>query len=101
MNSELGTNCKLAPAECSELETRATRSRQRGTEYRNSLNVENQTALQNINRNAALTRRGIYEELIKRGWEADNAKEFATDLTNKLRNESINFANQYCTGKTK
>ena len=71
------------------------------TEYRNSLNVENQTALQNINRNAALTRRGIYEELIKRGWEADNAKEFATDLTNKLRNESINFANQYCTGKTK
>ena len=34
-------------------------------------------------------------------WRADNAKEFATDLTNKLRNESVNFANQYCTGKTK
>ncbi|WP_317167610.1 RHS repeat-associated core domain-containing protein [Chryseobacterium sp. c4a] len=54
--------------------------------------LKGQSALQNINRNAALTRRGIYEGLLSRGWEADNAKKYATELTNKLRKDAINFA---------
>lgn len=55
--------------------------------------LKNQTALQNINRNTALTRRGIYEDLVSRGWEPANAKAFATKKSKELRNEAINFAN--------
>jgi RHS repeat-associated protein len=54
--------------------------------------LKGQTALQNINRNAALTRRGIYEGLLSRGWDPTNAKKYATDLTMKLREDAIDFA---------
>ncbi|WP_241692339.1 RHS repeat-associated core domain-containing protein, partial [Enterobacter cloacae] len=55
--------------------------------------LKNQTALQNINRNTAITRRGIYEDLVNnRGWERQNAKKFATETAMKLREESIGFA---------
>lgn len=57
--------------------------------------LKKQTALQNINRNTALTRRGIYEDLVRnRGWEPHNAKQFATDKAMKLRKEAIEFAKQ-------
>ncbi len=57
--------------------------------------LKKQTALQNINRNTALTRRGIYEDLVKnRGWEPYNAKQFATEKAMKLREEAIEFAKQ-------
>lgn len=55
--------------------------------------LKNQTALQNINRNAALTRRGIYEDLVSRGWDPANAKAFATKKTIELRDKAIAFAN--------
>ncbi|WP_289773599.1 RHS repeat domain-containing protein, partial [Phocaeicola sartorii] len=55
--------------------------------------LKNQTALQNINRNTALTRRGIYEDLVSRGWDSANAKAFATKKAMELRGEAINFAN--------
>ena len=55
--------------------------------------LKNQTALQNINRNTALTRRGIYEDLVSRGWDSANAKAFATKKAMELRDEAINFAN--------
>lgn len=51
-----------------------------------------QSALENINKNAALTRRGIYEGLLNRGWEPANAKRYATELTMKLREDAIDFA---------
>ncbi len=54
--------------------------------------LKGQSALQNINRNAALTRRGIYESLLNRGWEPANAKRYATELTMKLREDAIDFA---------
>jgi RHS repeat-associated protein len=54
--------------------------------------LRGQSALQNINRNAALTRRGIYEGLLERGWERANAKRYATELTMKLRGDAIAFA---------
>ncbi|WP_268847556.1 hypothetical protein [Flavobacterium aestivum] len=54
--------------------------------------LKGQSALQNINRNAALTRRGIYEGLFSRDWEPLNAKRYATELTNKLREDAIDFA---------
>ncbi len=55
--------------------------------------LKNQTALQNINRNTAITRRGIYEDLVNnRGWKPQNAKKFATDTAMKLREEAIDFA---------
>ncbi|ERI11765.1 hypothetical protein HMPREF0083_00133 [Aneurinibacillus aneurinilyticus ATCC 12856] len=41
---------------------------------------------------SALTRRGIYEGLLERGWEPVNAKRYATELTTKLREDAINFA---------
>jgi RHS repeat-associated protein len=55
-------------------------------------NLKGQSALQNINRNAALTRRGIYEGLLSRGWESANAKRYATELTMELRKDAIDFA---------
>lgn len=55
--------------------------------------LKNQTALKNINMNTAITRRGIYEDLVNnRGWEPQNAKKFATETAMKLREESIDFA---------
>lgn len=55
--------------------------------------LKNQTALQNINRNTVLTRRGIYEDLVNnRGWEPENAKEFATKKAKELRERAIDFA---------
>ncbi|WP_286425300.1 RHS repeat-associated core domain-containing protein [Myroides marinus] len=56
--------------------------------------VKGQSALQNINRNIALTRRGIYEGLLERGWEPVNAKRYATELSMKLRADAIDFAKQ-------
>jgi len=54
--------------------------------------LKGQSALQNINMNTALTRRGIYEGLLHRGWEAANAKRYATELAMRLRNDAIAFA---------
>ena len=57
--------------------------------------LKSQTALQNINRNTAITRRGIYEDLVRnRGWEPQNAKQFATEKAKELRKEAIDFAKQ-------
>ncbi|QPQ35186.1 RHS domain-containing protein [Lysinibacillus sp. JNUCC-52] len=56
------------------------------------MKLKGQSALQNINRNSALTRRGIYEGLLERGWEHLNAKRYANELTMKLRGDAINFA---------
>ena len=55
--------------------------------------LKDQTALQNINRNTALTRRGIYEDLVSRGWDPANAKAFASKKAMELRGEAIDFAN--------
>lgn len=55
--------------------------------------LKKQTALQNININTAITRRGIYEDLVNnRGWEPKNAKRFATEVAMALRGEAIDFA---------
>ena len=52
-----------------------------------------QTALENININTALTRRGIMETLMERdGMSRKQAKKKATDLAMKLREDAINFA---------
>lgn len=52
-----------------------------------------QTAIQNINRNTSISRRGIYEDLVKkRGWEPSNARDFANKKALELREEAINFA---------
>ena len=57
--------------------------------------LKSQTALQNINSNTAITRRGIYEDLVRnRGWEPQNAKQFATEKAKELRKEAIDFAKQ-------
>lgn len=41
--------------------------------------LKNQDIMQHIDRNIALTRRGVYDDLVKnRGWEPANAKAFAT-----------------------
>lgn len=54
---------------------------------------KSQTAIQNINRNTAIIRRGIYEDLVKnRGWEPSNARDFAYKKALELREEAINFA---------
>ncbi len=53
--------------------------------------LRGQSAIQNINRNTALTRRGIYEGLLERGWERANAKRYATELTMKLRGRCYCF----------
>ena len=54
---------------------------------------KSQTAIQNINRNTAIIRRGIYEDLVKkRGWEPSNARDFANKKALELREEAINFA---------
>jgi RHS repeat-associated protein len=55
-------------------------------------NLKGQSALQNINRNAALTRRGIMEGLIADGMDKKSAKIKATNLTNKLRQNAIAHA---------
>ncbi|MGG6543481.1 hypothetical protein [Acinetobacter seifertii] len=48
--------------------------------------------MQHINRNTALTRRGMYDDLVKnRGWEPANAKAFATQKAHELRDEAIKY----------
>lgn len=43
----------------------------------------------------AITRSGIYEDLVRnRGWEPQNAKQFATEKAKELRKEAIDFAKQ-------
>ncbi|WP_333668003.1 RHS repeat-associated core domain-containing protein [Acinetobacter guillouiae] len=54
--------------------------------------LKNQDIMQHINRNTALTRRGMYDDLVKnRGWEPANAKAFATQKANELRDEAIKY----------
>ncbi|MEP0212320.1 MAG: hypothetical protein ABJD66_03830 [Cellulophaga sp.] len=55
-------------------------------------NLKGQSALQNINRNTALTRKGIYQGLLHRGWEPTNAKRYATQLSMQLRENALEFA---------
>lgn len=55
--------------------------------------LKRQTALQNINRNTALTRSGIYNDLVKnRGWEPANAKAYATQQAMNLRDHALQYA---------
>ena len=55
-------------------------------------NLKGQSALENINKNAALTRRGIMEGLIADGMDRKTAKEKATALVEKLRQDAIAHA---------
>ncbi|HDS1048641.1 TPA: RHS domain-containing protein [Pseudomonas putida] len=58
--------------------------------------LRKQSAIQNINRNTAITRRGIYEDLVKnRGWDPQNAKIFATEKAMELRQKSIKFTSKH------
>ncbi|KPD05557.1 hypothetical protein AM501_25755 [Aneurinibacillus migulanus] len=57
--------------------------------------LRKQSALQNINRNAALTRRGIMNELITRGWDSKKAKAFATEKVMELRKQAIEHAERH------
>jgi rhs family protein len=43
----------------------------------------------------AITRSGIYEDLVKnRGWGSQNAKQFATEKAKELGKEATDFAKQ-------
>ena len=55
----------------------------------------NQSALENINKNTALTRRAIMEGLIDKGMDRDKAKTLATAMALKLRDEAIAHAKKY------
>ncbi|MEK5487381.1 RHS repeat domain-containing protein [Lysinibacillus sp. FSL M8-0355] len=57
--------------------------------------LRKQSALQNINRNAALTRRGIMNELITRGWDSKEAKVFATEKVMELRKQAIEHGERH------
>ena len=60
-------------------------------------NLKSQDIMQHINRNTALTRKGIYDDLVKnRGWEPANAKKYATDKAMGLRQDAINYAKENC-----
>ena len=61
----------------------------------NIKNLKGKGALQTINRNAALTRRGIYEGLKSRGMTDKEAKDKATELTMKLRENAIEYYQKY------
>ncbi|WP_445672963.1 RHS repeat-associated core domain-containing protein [Pseudomonas inefficax] len=62
----------------------------------NPSTLRKQSAIQNINRNAALTRRGIYEDLVQnRGWDRTNAKKFATTVSLQLRSQVIIYAKKH------
>ena len=61
----------------------------------NIKNLKGKSALQTINRNAALTRRGIYEGLKSRGMTDKEAKDKATELTMKLRENAIEYYQKY------
>ncbi|OAT75488.1 hypothetical protein A9B99_14335 [Mangrovibacter phragmitis] len=59
----------------------------------NPVVLKNQTAVENIKKNTALTRKGIYMDLVNnRGWEKVNAKKYATSVSLHLREEASNFA---------
>ena len=55
----------------------------------------NQSALENINKNTALTRRAIMEGLIDKGMDRDKAKTLATAMALKLRDNAIAHAKKY------
>lgn len=54
--------------------------------------LRKQSALLNINRNAALTRRGI---MIMRGWDSKEAKAFATEKVMELRKQAIEHGERH------
>lgn len=59
----------------------------------NPLNLKKQSAIKNINQNTAITRRGIFEDLVKvRQWEKAHAKRFATFISLQLRAQAVSFA---------
>lgn len=55
----------------------------------------NQSALENINKNTALTRRAIMEGLIDKGMDRDKAKTLATAMALKLRDDAIAHAKKH------
>ena len=57
----------------------------------NKETLKGKSAMQTINRNAALTRRGIYEGLKARGMNDKEAKKRATELTMRLKNDAIEY----------
>ena len=57
--------------------------------------LKGKSALQTINRNAALTRRGIYEGLKARGMNDKEAKKRATELTMRLRENAIEYYQEH------
>lgn len=54
--------------------------------------MKGQSALENINKNAALTHRGIMERLIADSMDRKTAKEQATAFVEKLRQDAISHA---------
>jgi hypothetical protein len=57
--------------------------------------LKNQSALQNINKNSAITRRAIMEGMMKRGMSRSEAKAFATKKNMKLRSLAIAHAKKH------
>ena len=130
MNFELGTSCKLAPAG-GLVQANVNKNRRSDigllnpsialTEpnmHRNITNLQKRydmnketlkgkSAMQTINRNAALTRRGIYEGLKSRDMDEKEAKKKATELTKELRKEAVAYYQKHikpietssCSGK--
>ena len=56
-----------------------------------SATLRKQSALSNINKNAALTRRAIAEDLVGKGIDKRAAKSLATKYVNDLRSQTIDF----------
>ncbi|MBF0827777.1 RHS repeat domain-containing protein, partial [Muribacter muris] len=54
--------------------------------------LKNQSALSNINKNAAITRRAITEDLVGRGIDRKTAKSLANKHVSELRKQTIDFA---------
>jgi RHS repeat-associated protein len=53
--------------------------------------LKKQSALRNINENSVITKNGIENELIRRGWEPENARSFAHERVSELRKKAIQF----------
>jgi RHS repeat-associated protein len=54
--------------------------------------LRSQSALRNINVNSVITKKGISDELVRRGWNVSDAKAFAHERVSTLRKDAIKFA---------
>lgn len=58
-------------------------------------NFKNQSVMDNININAMHNEKGIYDSLVlDRGWDPENAREFASKKTAEFKDEAIKFAKE-------